>query len=54
VKNRGGRVVSGISGATTHLLAGAKAGGKLAKAESLGIEIVDEEKFLLMLEQGGE
>jgi len=38
----GARVVGSLSNNTTHLLVGSDAGSKLAKAESLGVEIVDE------------
>lgn len=50
VKKRGGRVVSSVSSKTTHLLAGPGAGSKLDKAKQLGVEVVDEEAFLGMLE----
>ncbi|MDR1931543.1 MAG: NAD-dependent DNA ligase LigA [Spirochaetales bacterium] len=49
VKKHGGKVVSAVSGSLTHLLAGEKAGSKLAKAKSLGVKIVSEEEFLRML-----
>ncbi len=49
VKKRGGSIVSGVSGKTTHLLAGVGAGSKLQKAESLGTTVVEEFEFLKML-----
>jgi len=49
VKKRGGRVVSSVTGAVTHLLAGEAPGSKLDKARSLGVRIVTEEEFLKML-----
>lgn len=50
VKKRGGRVLGDVSGALTHLLAGEKAGSKLAKAEKIGtIRIVTEADFLEMI-----
>ncbi len=50
VKKRGGRVTSQVSGSTSHLLAGGKAGSKLAKAKALGVTVVSEEEFLRLLE----
>jgi DNA ligase (NAD+) len=50
VKKRGGRVVSQITGAVTHLLAGEGAGSKLEKARALGVTIVSEQEFLKLLE----
>jgi DNA ligase (NAD+) len=47
----GGRVVSSVSKQTTSLVAGADPGSKLAKAQKLGIEVLDEPAFLRMLEQ---
>ncbi len=49
VKKRGGRVVSSVTGAVTHLLAGEAPGSKLEKAKALGIRIVTEDEFLRML-----
>ncbi len=49
VKKRGGKVVSAVSGATTHLLAGEGAGSKLEKARALGVKVVTEEEFLTLL-----
>ena len=45
----GGEVSSSVSKATSYLLAGAEAGSKLAKAEALGVTVVDEPSFLSML-----
>ncbi len=50
IKKRSGRIVTGVTGNTTHLLAGEKAGSKLKKAESLGVEVVSENEFLKLLD----
>ena len=49
IKMRNGKVVSQISGSTTHLLAGRGGGSKRKKAESLGVGIVTEEEFIGIL-----
>lgn len=49
IVKRSGKVVSAVSGKTTHLLAGVGAGSKLEKAQSLGITIVSEADFAQML-----
>jgi DNA ligase (NAD+) len=41
----GARVTSSVSKKTSFVLAGAEPGSKLAKAESLGVEIIDEAEF---------
>lgn len=46
----GAKVSGSISAKTTALLAGDKAGSKMAKAEKLGVKVVGEEEFLVMLE----
>ncbi|WP_394210207.1 NAD-dependent DNA ligase LigA [Psychrobacter piscatorii] len=45
----GAKVSGSISAKTTALLAGDKAGSKMAKAEKLGVKIVAEEAFLAMV-----
>ncbi len=45
VKKRGGRVMSSVTGNTTHLLAGGNPGSKLEKAKDLGVTIVTEKEF---------
>jgi len=46
VSAHGGRAASSLSARTHLLVAGPGAGGKLAKAEKLGIEVIDEAEFL--------
>jgi DNA ligase (NAD+) len=52
VTARGGRVVGSVSSRTTALITGGNPGSKLAKAESLGIPVLDEEGFSALLEGG--
>ena len=47
----GGKNSGSVSGKTSYLLAGEKPGPeKIKKAESLGVEIIDEQKFREMIE----
>ncbi len=52
VEDRGGKVTGSVSKKTTALLAGASPGSKLAKAEELGVPVIDEEAFGRLLEEG--
>ena len=52
VVDRGGKVTGSVSSRTTALVAGANAGSKLAKAQDVGVPVLDEEAFVRLLEQG--
>ena len=45
----GARVASSVSKKTAFVVAGEAPGTKLAKAEELGVEIIDEDEFLRRL-----
>ena len=53
LRDLGATVTGSVSSKTTHLLAGEKAGGKLAKAQSLGVKVVDEAWLLDCLDPPG-
>lgn len=49
IRARGGKVTGSVSKKTTHVLAGEEAGSKLTKAEELGIPVLDEAAFRVLL-----
>ena len=42
IETYGGKVTNSVSGKTDYLLAGERAGSKLAKADKLGVSVIDE------------
>jgi DNA ligase (NAD+) len=52
VRAAGGKVSSSVSKKTSYLLAGENAGSKYDKAVELGVPVLDEPAFRLLLEQG--
>jgi DNA ligase (NAD+) len=51
IRAAGGHAASAVSAKTDYLVAGDKAGSKLAKAEALGVTVVDEDGFRQLLGQ---
>jgi DNA ligase (NAD+) len=50
IEAAGGRVTGSVSGKTDYLLAGERAGSKLAKAEKLGVPVIDEAALRQMVD----
>ena len=49
IKSRGGKVTGSVSKKTSYLVAGENPGSKVTKAQSLGVEIIDEDRLISMI-----
>ena len=52
IEARGGKVTNSVSKKTSYVVVGENPGSKLAKAEQLGVTLLDEAAFRKLLEEG--
>jgi DNA ligase (NAD+) len=52
IESRGGKVTGSVSKKTSYVVAGTTPGSKLAKAEQLGVSVLDEDAFEDLVEHG--
>jgi DNA ligase (NAD+) len=53
IQDHGGRVTGSVSSKTDYLLCGEKAGSKLAKAQQLGVSVIDEDALRRLIAPNG-
>lgn len=53
IERLGGKVSGSVSKKTSYLILGDKPGSKLAKAQALGIPVIEEDEFLDMIDVEG-
>jgi DNA ligase (NAD+) len=53
IEARGGKVTGSVSKKTSYVVAGESPGSKLARAEQLGVEVLDEDAFEALLAKDG-